>query len=290
MNSKNVLNKILALLSSDDVEMTDAKSANGDILQSPTFDLNEKVDVVSEDGTTSPAPDGEYTISLKDTSGNENIIRIEVKDGKITERANEEEEKNEGEEEMDDADVAMSDAGTADAPTKGDSQNRKDINSVPGSKVADTKQSDIKMANEFPAAPKGASMEPAHALPNTTDEDPRNRIGPDTDDQTDPIISLESMHDRLTKMEDMMSKLAEKFELPINPPSEEANTNIAPSANLPVGGPEMTTMSSDEELPKLDGAPLESGFKFSSDAVHKPINYGKKVGDSQSSFLSKLYS
>ena len=96
MNSKNVLNKILALLSNDDVmEFTDAQSANGDILQSPTFDLNENVDVVHEDGTKTPAPDGEYTISLKDESGNENIIRIEVKDGKIVERANEEEEKNE---------------------------------------------------------------------------------------------------------------------------------------------------------------------------------------------------
>ena len=100
MNSKSVLSKILALLSSEEINFTDAKSADGDILQSPTFDLNEPVDIVSEDGTKSPAPDGEYTISLTDDSGNQNIIRIEVKDGKITERANEEEEKNEeGEEE-----------------------------------------------------------------------------------------------------------------------------------------------------------------------------------------------
>jgi hypothetical protein len=285
MNSKNVLNKILALLSNDEVEFTDAKSANGDILQSPTFDLNEKVEVVSEDGTKSPAPDGEYTISLKDETGNENIIRIEVKDGKITERANEEEEKNETSEEQD-----MSDAGTPEDPTKGDAQNRKDINSVPGAKVADTKQSDVKMANEFPAAPKGATKETAHSLPNTTDEDPRNSIGNDTDDKKDPIISLEDMHARLTKMEDYMGKIAEKMEMPINPPSEEAGSNqVAPSANTPVGGPDITQMSEEEELPKLDGAPIEQGFKFNSESVHKPLNYGKKVGDSQSNFLSKLY-
>ena len=96
MNAKDVLSKITALLSSDkEVKCTEAKSADGDILSSPTFDLNESVDIVHEDGTKTPAPDGEYTISLTDESGNENIIRIEVKDGKIQERANEEEEKNE---------------------------------------------------------------------------------------------------------------------------------------------------------------------------------------------------
>ena len=95
MNAKNVLNKILTLLSTDEVELTDAKAENGDILQSPTFDLDESVDVVHEDGTKSPAPDGEYTIGLTDESGNENIIRIQVKDGKIAERENVEEPKNE---------------------------------------------------------------------------------------------------------------------------------------------------------------------------------------------------
>jgi hypothetical protein len=103
MNSKDVLDKILTLLSvkKEEVLFTDAKATNGDILQSPTFDLGEGVEVVSEDGTKAPAKDGEYEISLKDESGNENIIRIVVKDGKIEERENVEEAKNaEGEEEM----------------------------------------------------------------------------------------------------------------------------------------------------------------------------------------------
>ena len=101
MNSKDVLDKILTLLSvkKDEVNFTDAKATNGDILQSPTFDLGEDVEVVSEDGTKAPAKDGEYEISLRDESGNENIIRIVVKDGKIEERENVEEAKNaEGEE------------------------------------------------------------------------------------------------------------------------------------------------------------------------------------------------
>jgi hypothetical protein len=41
------------------------------------------------------------------------------------------------------------------------------------------------------------------------------------------------------------------------------------------------------ELPKLDGAPVEDGIKFTAQTNSK--NYGKKVVNSQSSFLSKLY-
>ena len=50
MNSKKVLNKIFQLLSLDEVEFTDARTAEGMILQSPTFDLNEPVEEVHEDG------------------------------------------------------------------------------------------------------------------------------------------------------------------------------------------------------------------------------------------------
>ena len=45
MNAKNVLNKILGLLSSEEVLFTDARTADGTILQSPTFDLGEDVEV-----------------------------------------------------------------------------------------------------------------------------------------------------------------------------------------------------------------------------------------------------
>jgi len=92
MNSKSVLKRIMTLLSSDEVvKFTDAKDAQGNILQSPTFDLGEDVEVVSEDGTKSPAPDGEHEIELADSEGNKVVIRIETKDGKITSRENVEE-------------------------------------------------------------------------------------------------------------------------------------------------------------------------------------------------------
>jgi hypothetical protein len=44
----------------------------------------------------------------------------------------------------------------------------------------------------------------------------------------------------------------------------------------------------EEELPKLDGAPIEENpLKFSSEQNRK--NYGQKVVNYQTSFLSKLY-
>jgi hypothetical protein len=72
----------------DEVTFTEAQTKDGTILESPTFDVGETVDVVSEDGTKTPAPDGEHEISLKDTEGNEVLIKVITKDGKITEREN----------------------------------------------------------------------------------------------------------------------------------------------------------------------------------------------------------
>jgi hypothetical protein len=73
-----------------DQSMVEAKS--GDLkLESPTFDVGETIDVVSEDGSKTPAPDGEHQVELKDSEGNEVKIRVMVKDGKITERENVEE-------------------------------------------------------------------------------------------------------------------------------------------------------------------------------------------------------
>jgi hypothetical protein len=94
MNAKQVLDKVLAALSlvKDEVTFTDAKLADGTILQSPTFDLGESVEVVHEDGTKTPAPNGEHEVVLKDSEGNDVRIRVQTEDGKIVERSNVEEE------------------------------------------------------------------------------------------------------------------------------------------------------------------------------------------------------
>ena len=73
------------------MDYTEARDAQGQILESPTFDVGEDVYLV-KDGEKSPAPDGEHQVVLKDESGKENKIRFITKDGKITERENVEEE------------------------------------------------------------------------------------------------------------------------------------------------------------------------------------------------------
>lgn len=90
MNATLVLKKILQNLAlvKEEVEFTYAKLADGTILESPTFDLGERVDVVSEDGTKTPAPDGEHEVVLKDSEGNDVRIKVETEGGIIKEREN----------------------------------------------------------------------------------------------------------------------------------------------------------------------------------------------------------
>jgi hypothetical protein len=150
MNAKQVLNRIATMLSlNTEVQFVDAKTADGTILQSPTFDLGESVEVVSEDGTKTPAPDGEHEIALKDSEGNEVVIRVVTKDGKITERENVEEAQPEVETEM-----AKEDAETIKAEP------------LPG----DTKEVEMGVAEA--SGPLGAHPEDEKVgpLPQTTDK------------------------------------------------------------------------------------------------------------------------
>ena len=73
------------------MDYTEAKDSQGQTLESNTFDVGEDVFLVKEDGSKEPAPNGEHQVTLKDTSGNEVKIRIQVLDGKITQRENVEE-------------------------------------------------------------------------------------------------------------------------------------------------------------------------------------------------------
>lgn len=90
MNSNTVLGKIMTLLSMDrgEVSMTVAKLADGTLVESPTFDVGEMVEVIGEDGTKTPAPDGEHLLELEDESGNINRIKIFTEGGVIKEREN----------------------------------------------------------------------------------------------------------------------------------------------------------------------------------------------------------
>jgi hypothetical protein len=70
------------------IKMTEAKDAQGQTLESPTFDVGEEVYVVGPDGEKTLAPNGEHQVMLKDTEGKEVKIRIQTVDGKIVQREN----------------------------------------------------------------------------------------------------------------------------------------------------------------------------------------------------------
>lgn len=91
MNSNTVLGKIMTLLSlttEEEINLAFAKLADGTLLESPTFDVGESVEVVSEDGTKSPAPDGEHELELTGAEGETVRFKIFVEGGVITEREN----------------------------------------------------------------------------------------------------------------------------------------------------------------------------------------------------------
>lgn len=235
MNAKQVLNKIATMLSFDkEVEFVDAKTADGTILQSPTFDLGEGVEVVSEDGTKTPAPDGEHQISLKDSEGNEVLIRVITKDGKITERENVEEEKPEVE-----AEVEMADA---DAETIKAEPLPGDVKEVEMAGVAEA-------GGPLGANPEDLTVGP---IPQTTDK-PEMDMGM-------LATKFEELSFRISELEKYMGEKEVEAE-------DDSET--------------------EEELPKLDGAPVESNQMFSQEDNQK--RFGKKTASAQSSFLSKLY-
>ena len=248
MNSKTVLSKIMSLLNIEEkVSLTDARTADGTILQSPTFDLGEKVEVVSEDGTKTPAPDGEHQIELKDSEGNEVIIRVMTKDGIITERANVEEM--ETELEM----VPVEEIPQA-------SGDLLKVNETPTQKNS-VESGTLKMAEQTDTAE-----------PITEDEDAPTKEMPT--EEVDMGKMMDDMAYRIGEMEAKIAKMEETMYPPVN---SEVTEEVA--------GVKMAEVD-EEELPKLDGAPIEQATKFASQTQN---NYGKKVNDSQSNFLSKLY-
>jgi len=240
MNSKTVLNKILSLLSKNEVILTYAKLADGTIVESATFDVGEDLFVVSEDGTKTPAPDGMHELALKDESGNENLIKVRTEAGKIVEREN--------------VELAAADEETV--------------------KVEDLPQAsgDVMDVNAMPDL-KGQVASGTLKMAETTEEVetiPQDDEAPMKEDEEPSIeIELKKMMEKMAYRIEEMEKKVMKMEEAMLPPVDE------------------TVVEEDEELPKLDGAPIEEGMKFSANKNNK--NYGKKVENSQSSFLSKLY-
>jgi hypothetical protein len=250
MNSKTVLSKILGLLSKDEVEMTYAKLADGTIVESATFDVGEDLFVVSEDGTKSPAPNGFHDLMLKDTEGNETLLKVKSEDGKIVERENVE---------MADVDADM--VKTEPIPAVGNEDKENVMPDLKGQVTSGT----LKMAEETD-----------EVMPLPEDTEAEDEAGEDEEVEINLGKKMEEMAYRIEEMEKKMMKMEEAMMPPLS--SEVAQE---------VDGIKMAEVD-EEELPKLDGAPIEDANTITKFEANRK-NYGKKLVDPQSTFLSKLY-
>lgn len=235
MNATLVLKKILANLAlvKEEVELTYAKLADGTILESPTFDVGESVDVVSEDGTKTPAPDGEHEVVLRDSEGKEERIKVITKDGKIVEREN--------------VELPESEEG-------GEKEIEINLESIAGGDMGGDEEVDTE--------------ETANPIPE--DEDMKKVI--------------EKMAYRIEELEKKMGEMMAK-EVDIKDAKKAETVKAEP---LPGDKAEKmaAVKTEEEELPKLDGAPLDETTK---QAINAKFNKALRVGNYQNSVLSKLY-
>jgi len=224
MNANTVLEKVMTLLSmksEEEVKLAYAKLADGTILESPTFDVGESVEVVSEDGTKTPAPDGEHEIELTGAEGETVRFKIITEGGVIKERENVELEEHDGE------------------------------------------------SKEEEMEAETVEVEP---LPNTTNEDPSNKVEElqeeITEDGEDEItINLEDVAKQVEEMAYRIDELEKKLEAQEEEIKEELEEEIK-----------------EEELEdkKLDGAPVEM--------KRAPKNLAKStVKNYHNSVLAKMY-
>lgn len=256
MNAKQVLNKIITLLSKDEVELTYAKLADGTIVESATFDVGEDLFVVSEDGTKSPAPDGFHDLMLKDTEGNETLLKVKSENGKIVERENVE---------LADADASM-----------------EEVKDLPNTSVEDEANivKDMKSPASNDSGLKTASMmaeetDEVATLPSTGDGEPADNEPSTEEDEPTIEIELKDVVAKLAyRIEEMEKKMMEMAEPKMDEEVVDKDTEEKKEDDI------------DMELPKLDGAPVET--KMSAVELNKK-NFGKKSMNSQDSFLSKLY-
>jgi len=250
----------MTLLAKDEVELTYAKLADGTIVESATFDVGEDLFVVSEDGTKTPAPDGFHDLMLRDTEGNETLLKVKSEGGKIVERENVE---------MADADASMEEV--KDLPNT-------DVKSK-ANEVADIKSPANNEKGLKPASMMAEETDTVGPLPTTgdglpADNDPSTEK--DTEEDRPEIeIELKSMVEKLAyRIEEMEKKMEEMGKMKMEEEVVDKEADVKEEDDVEM------------ELPKLDGAPVET--KMSSVEANRK-NYGKKIMNAQDSFLSKLY-
>ena len=235
MNATEVLKKIMTALSltKEEVLFAYAKLADGTILESPTFDVGEMVEVVSEDGK-SPAPAGEHELILRDSEDKEERIKIMVDaEGKITERENVE---------------------LADKEEK--------MESEAGGDMGDDEEVDT----EETAEPISEDMRKYSDMKKVME---------------DMSYRIEELEKKMQSMQDVKEEGGEADEVKTKPlpgdPGYKADEKMA--------AVEPDEDEDEEELPKLDGAPIDENAQKSN------IKLGKNgiSANPQNTFLSKLY-
>jgi len=124
-----------------------------------------------------------------------------------------------------------------------------------GEQVKDLKPSSM-LAEVEPTVSEDAETEEVSPIPADTDKE---EMG---------------MPEMLKKFEDMAYRI------------EEMEKKIAKMAEIEIEVKDEKEVE-EEELPKLDGAPIDEAFKFSAEQNSK--RFGKKTDNAQNSFLAKLY-
>jgi hypothetical protein len=240
MNAKTVLKKLVTLLSSNEVELTYAKLKDGTIVESPTFDVGEPLEIVSEDGTKSPAPDGEHELMLRDTEGNENLIKVFTEDGVIKEREN-----------VELADEEIKEA--KDIPATGP-------NELPHEMSAETYET---APGDIPTTGDGI---PADIIPTTMEED---------EEEKDVKEMIKELSYRIEEMEKKIKMAEDKKEEEMKVDEEVVDKDADIEEDL-----------EEEDLPKLDGAPIEARVKKFSYTNEKKSTPGLSA---QERVLARLY-
>jgi hypothetical protein len=135
------------------------------------------------------------------------------------------------------------------------------VNDVKDEKAAGEQVKDLKPSSMLSEVELGETpMEETETAETIPADDDKEEMG-----MPEMMKKIEDMAYRIEEMEKKITKMAE-IEIEVKGEEKEME---------------------DEELPKLDGAPIEEGFKFSSEQNNK--RFGKKVDTPQNSFLSKLY-
>jgi hypothetical protein len=241
MNAKTVLKKLVMMLSANEVEFTYAKLKDGTIVESPTFDVGEPLEVISEDGTKSPAPDGEHELMLRDTEGNETLIKVFTEGGVIKEREN-----------VELADMEIKEA--KDIPASG--------------------------PNEMPTEMSEETYETAPGdIPTTGDGIPADVFqGKLVGSHKDIAKLMEELSYLIEEMEKKIMDMEKvKEEVVDKEPTMEEDMEV----EIEIGEED-----EEEELPKLDGAPIEARVKKLSAVNTKKSTPGLS---SQERVLARLY-